>query len=178
MFCPRIPYFTEVLGLRVIAPYWTGQGEKFHKKQILLSQERTLKRFELENGEMYFEVNLCSEIIGIHGRCDAIIDTGEQVIPIEFKVTEKVHKGHLLQLVAYALAAEEHYQRPCELGFILVGSKARAKPVEISPYLRNACFKTICDIQRVISAGYMPDSSANEHQCGQCEFLNFCNDRF
>jgi CRISPR-associated exonuclease Cas4 len=178
LFCPRIPFFYEVIGLRPISPTWTTQGAKYHLKQILLTKGRTLKRFELDQGLFHFETILQSNNLGIHGKCDAIIETFETVVPVEFKMTDNYHKGHALQLCAYSFAAEEKFKKKSKIGFILYGEKARPHIVEFNAILIDECYKVIEEINRNLEKGILPHSCASELQCGQCEFLNYCNDRF
>jgi len=33
-------------------------------------------------------------------------------------------------------------------------------------------------IKNIVKNDMLPNSSANENRCGQCEYLNFCDDRF
>lgn len=178
LFCPRIIYFQEIMGLHVPMPLWTKQGDHHHKKQVLLSKERTLKRFDLNEGKMHFDVTLESNNYGIHGVCDAIIETAEEVVPIDFKLTSSVQRGHLFQLLGYALCAEEKYQKKSQIGFILTGEKAKANVVEFTPELKASFYRMLKNVETILNSGFLPETSANEHQCGQCEYFNFCNDRF
>ena len=159
-------------------PEWTKQGNKFHAKQVLLSKQRTLSRFDLDSGDIKFEVTLSSQVLGVHGKCDALIETPDQIIPVEIKMGNKIYDSYIMQMVAYGLVAEEKYNKPFRMGFILIGAKAKPKMIKVSPQLRDKCFKLISMIQKNMIIGFMPESSANEWQCSQCEFLNYCNDRF
>jgi CRISPR-associated exonuclease Cas4 len=33
-------------------------------------------------------------------------------------------------------------------------------------------------IEKIVKNDILPNSSANENQCIQCEYLNYCDDRF
>jgi len=178
IFCPRVVFFQEVMGIHVPMPHWTKQGNDHHKKQVLLSQQRTLTRFDLEKGKMVFDVNLSSPIYKIHGICDAVIETDEEIVVIDFKLTKKVQRGHIYQLAGYALCAEEKFKKRCQLGFILTGEKAKANIVEINAVLRSEVIQILAKMDELLILGTLPESSANEHQCGQCEYFNYCNDRF
>lgn len=178
LFCPRIVFFQEVIGLKAHMPSWTDQGNKHHKKQILLSKERTFKRFDLENGKMYFDIHLGSDLFNFHGICDAVIETEEEIVVLDFKLTEKVHKGHIFQLYAYALIAQEIFSKKSQFGFLLSGPKAKANLIEFTPELKKEFYNTHEEIKICISESTVPNSSASEAKCGQCEYFNFCNDRF
>ena len=86
--------------------------------------------------------------------------------------------GHILQLTGYAILLEEKFQREVKQGFILYGKKGKSLRVEFTEERKK---KVIEIAQKIISSfetGLLPDSPATSAQCGQCEFLNFCGDRF
>src|SRR3989344_8100597 len=85
VFCPRIPYFIEGLGITPEAPLWVQQGQDYHARQEQLSRDRTLKRFGLEHATRQFRVHLSSTRLGTHGIADALLETATEVYPVEFK---------------------------------------------------------------------------------------------
>ena len=177
LFCHRIPFFLESMGIKTTMPLWVKQGVKFHNKQILLQKQRTLKRFELEQGEIYYEYNLSSSGMRAHGKCDIIIESLDEVVPIEIKTSEKIYKSYILQLIGYGLLAEEKFNKPFSMGFIISGQKGKPHRIEASIELRGAFFKAWDSMVKVINGSMLPETSATALQCSQCEFINYCNDR-
>ncbi|WP_370856105.1 CRISPR-associated protein Cas4 [Parasutterella sp.] len=117
----------------------------------------------------------------IHGIADGILimEDGE-IIPLEFKAQDNfvASRGHILQLTGYAILLEEKFQREVKQGFILYGKKGKSLRVDFTEERKK---KVIEIAQKIISSfetGLLPDSPATSAQCGQCEFLNFCGDRF
>lgn len=177
LFCQRIPYFSEVLGIRGVKPTWVKTGNQFHSKQVILSKQRTLKRFDLDEGKIHFDINLTSENIGIHGICDGLIETEEEVVPIEIKNSASLTFATKLQVIGYGLVAEEVFNKKLQIGFALLGPKGKAQLIEISIEERDLFFKELEKLQNVINKRVMPESDATNVKCAQCEYLNFCNDR-
>lgn len=177
LFCPRIPFFLEIQKRKPILPLWVTQGSYHHDKQKKLMNRRTLARFGLENADTFFDVPLSSEEYNFHGIADAVIVDEKHVYPIEHKLHGK-HPAYsqIMQLVAYAILAEKKYKRPCTTGFILFENRGKTHSIQIDMEKRNKLLG-ILQIIRNNLEGVLPSSSASMHQCSQCEFLTYCNDR-
>jgi len=83
-----------------------------------------------------------------------------------------------MQLVAYGMLAEKIYEKEFNLGFILFEKKSKNIPLNITESDKENLLKIVDDIIALIEKGLLPDSSANGNKCLQCEFENYCNDRF
>ncbi len=179
LFCPRIPYFQELLQLRTKKPIWVGQGEGLHRNQERKFKYRTLERFHLENAEQQFNIKIGSTELALHGVLDSLLLSGTNVYPIEFKLAgRKPTIGHILQLTAYAMLAEYQFERPSTKGFVLYGEQGKTHPVVINDDRKKQVEFVRDAVRKNLEGGVLPDSSATSIQCGQCEFLNFCNDRY
>ena len=160
-FCPRIPFLSVFLEIKPPSPLWVQDGVDFHEKAAMLY--------------------LTSSVYPILGIADGIfiMEDGE-IIPLELKAQDNfvASRGHILQLTGYAILLEEKFQREVKQGFILYGKKGKSLRVEFTEERKK---KVIEIAQKIISSfetGLLPDSPATSAQCGQCEFLNFCGDRF
>lgn len=181
-FCPRIPFLSVFLEIKPPTPLWVKNGVDFHEKTAMLQKRRKLTKFNLSGkGEFKSNIFLKSTLYGIHGIADGILimENGE-IIPLEFKAQQNfiASRGHILQLTGYAILLEEKFQRKVKQGFILYGQRGKTMHVEFTEERKN---KVIEVTQKIISSfetGLLPDSPATSAQCGQCEFLNFCGDRF
>tara|TARA_B100000745_G_scaffold275473_1_gene204945 strand:- start:1147 stop:1725 length:579 start_codon:yes stop_codon:yes gene_type:complete len=177
-FCPRIYYFEWVVGVRVRRPKWTEQGQSYHDKQARLSRSRTLRRYGGGSGRMVFEQPVRCVSHGFHGNFDAALIEEKRISIIEFKLScDRIYRGQKQQLAAYAMAASETYERYSEKAFILHGSKGDTKDIVITQQLKDATLLTVEAMRKVWQDQIMPNTSATEHQCAQCEFINYCNDR-
>lgn len=177
-FCPRIPWYYEYMSLRPATPLWVKQGESHHVKQTMLNRRRNLSRYGLENGRLIHDVHLSDAELGIHGVCDAIIETQDEDYPLEFKLYgQEPTRGQIFQLVAYGILCHRQRARAVTKSFMLYGSKGKTYEVRITPKLIGEVLETVSAMREMIESGYLPASPATAAQCGQCEYLNFCNDR-
>ena len=178
-FCPRIPYFCEVLGVRPPQPLWVKQGVDWHRRQERLSHNRTLSRYGLLSAQRHFQCQLESQTLGIHGVADLVLFTDSETIPVEFKQgSAPLNHGGQIQLTAYGVLAEERFQLPFKRGFVLVGDSPKAISFPDTTGRRADLLNTISRLRQTLDSPLLPDSSASLPQCGQCEYLARCNDRF
>ena len=180
-FCPRIPYFVLVKGIQPVETPWMKQGESYHEKQTLLNKRRSLERYDLEgNIRIEHRVSLRSELLRLHGICDAILLKNDQPMAIvEFKSRRKakLNMGEVIQMVAYSMICEVEFGQKFPFGYILSGDKGNVKQVFIRPESKHKVFKIRDALIAQCEDCLLPSSSASSLQCGQCEYLNFCADR-
>lgn len=181
-FCPRVVFYHMVSDVNVIYPPWVKDGLIFHKRQKLLNKRRSLSRYHLRDtykAEFLHDVKLEHDDIQFLGQCDGLIKTPEEIIPVEFKSkASKAKSGQVIQLIAYGILAEKIYNLPFIKGFLLHEDSGKIIPVNSNRKIRNKVFD-ICDkISKILDTQSLPFSPASGEQCIQCEFLNYCNDRF
>ena len=99
---------------------------------------------------------------------------------IEFKNSDydKFTIGTAVQLCAYAMLCEEKYGEIIKQCFVLYGSKGKTRKVNIDASIRSKTLEIRDHIIENLKKADIPPSSAEENKCGQCEFFNFCADRF
>ena len=177
-FCARIPWFNELLNMRSAKPLWVKQGESHHKRQTMLNRRRKLSRYGLDQGLLREDVELHDEDLGLHGICDAVIETEHAVHPLEFKLYgDKPRRGQIYQLVAYGILCEKKFGKPASCGYILFGLRGQTQQINFDEKIRNDVLSATYSMRQNLERSTMPDSSASTAQCGQCEYLNYCNDR-
>lgn len=179
LFCPRIPYLIEVAGIPHVEMAWVRHGIEFHSRTERLMKRRTLERFGLANPELRVSVGLASATLGLHGVADAILVDAKQVFPLEFKARmETLRPATIAQLMAYGLVAAEQFGREFRQGAVIVGTRGNILSVPSTNDNLEIFAKAREKLFEVTRMGRLPDSSATTRQCGQCEFLKYCNDRF
>ena len=177
-YCPRVAYYLELTEFSVKHPAWVKQGSSYHDRESLLWERRNLSRFNLKQGNKHYNVAMSDKKLGIHGISDMIIETTDAVYPVEFKLSiESKKRGDILQLVAYAMLAQIHFQKSCNISFI-IGKDGSLCKVNVDESKMKQTDKVISEIKVMINKGYKPESNASLAQCGICEYVNFCNDRF
>ena len=177
-FCPRIPWFNELLNMKSASPLWVKQGEAHHTRQTMLNRRRKLSRYGLDQGLLHEDVELHDGGLGLHGICDAVIETEQAVYPLEFKLYgDKPRRGQIYQLVAYGILCEKKFCKSATCGYILFGQRGQTQHVNFDEKIRIEVVNAIYSMRQNLEHSCIPDSSASFAQCGQCEYLNYCNDR-
>lgn len=97
-------------------------------------KRRTLQRYNLLEGERYYEASVVSESLNLAGKIDILIDTqnimGQRYYPIECKDTDhNIYNNILYQMAAYALCLEEMTNTPVEKGYIYIIPEQKAYPI-------------------------------------------------
>ena len=160
---------------------WMKQGESYHEKQTLLNKRRSFERYGLDgNIRIEHRVSLRSELLRLHGICDAMLFKDDQPMAIvEFKsrVKTKLNMGEIIQMAAYSMICEVEFGRQFSFDYILSGDKGKVKPVSINPETKLKVLQVRDALIAQCEECLLPDSSASILQCGQCEYLNFCADR-
>jgi len=103
----------------------------------------------------------------------------DEIIPVEFKhIDKKPSYSHILQLVGYGMLLEKEYQKNFTKAFIVYSNNMKFYKIDITSKHKKDFFDVIKDIETIVKNDILPNSSANENQCIQCEYLNYCDDRF
>ena len=121
-----------------------------------------------------------AEAAGFWGQISLRLTGEDGVYPIEFKNQSdmKTSLGTQVQLAAYGMLCEKKYQKVVKKAFVLYGLRGRTIPINIDDRLRDKVKFVRDKIREMAKTNLLPDSPCTEHQCGQCEFLNFCADRY
>lgn len=181
--CPRIVYYRYCLPRIRPVTRLMAEGQTSHREEEAREERRSLKTYEVEQGERFFQLVLQSEALGITGRLDLAIATpgrespqGEAIV-VEYKHSEKKAGTHFkLQLAAYALLLEEAWGLPVRQSFLYSIPLREAERIPITPALRRKVFTTIAALRQMIEHERMPLAPGNTTRCVQCEFRRFCND--
>lgn len=179
VYCPRIPYYR--LGLRLHRPttFKMEEGKREHTHVGELEERRSLRAYGLTEGERLFGVQIHSQRLGLAGKLDMLIRTPYELIPVEFKNSEAgLGLNQKYQAAAYALLVEERYHRPVHRAFVYFVPLKRAKEVAITSGARRYVHRVLGEIRDSVAREHMPEGTRVLGRCRECEFLNFCNDRW
>lgn len=176
-YCARIVYYGYLLGGRRPTTFKMGEGTRAHVDETRREARRSLQAYDLDEGERRFDVSLRSERLGLAGRLDLVIESEDEVIPVDFKHgTAQPGRNHRYQLTAYALLVEEIWKRPVRRGFITLIPIKRAICVPITPTMREEVLRNIARVRQMIGAEQMPPPTRMRGRCHDCEFRRWCND--
>jgi CRISPR-associated exonuclease Cas4 len=181
--CPRIVCYRYCLPKIRPLTFLMEEGIRSHAEEEEREVRRSLRRYQIESGELFFHLPLQSNELGLVGRVDLAIATPSRADPqargivVEYKFSERQSATHFhLQLAAYALLLEECWNIPVVQGFLYSIPLRRVEPVALTPQLRKRVGQTAKQIRSLVEAEMMPSPPSSQRRCVTCEFRRFCND--
>jgi CRISPR-associated exonuclease Cas4 len=178
VYCARVAYYQIVLpGVRPIT-YKMERGVVAQEEEEQREQRRSLRVYGLNAGERTFNAPLVSTALGLSGLLDMLIETEEELIPVDYKNSKKVGAHFKLQLMAYGRLLEEVYfaAKPVRRGFLYLIPQRKALPVTFDKRLRGSLETAIEQLHHIAQYSYYPAATNHQHKCVDCEFRRFCND--
>jgi CRISPR-associated exonuclease Cas4 len=122
---------------------------------------------------------LFSALHQLAGKPDYVVKRGQQTIPVEVKSASAPGDGprrsHLLQLAAYCLLIEEHYQHRPEYGIIKYAD--RAFEIDYTPALETALMDTLDAMRANLAEGGATRSHDEPGRCIHCGYRHACDER-
>lgn len=178
-YCPRIPYWTYVAPIDRRLPRKVEYGAEHHALLAALEARRTLRAYGLAEGRRRFHVRLTSARLGLTGVLDALLETPEERIPVEYKDTlGGVRANHRLQLAAYGLMLKETDGPPVRRGMVFVIPEQKVYPVRLDASLEETVRRSLAEIRRMLEEELLPPPADLWAKCRDCEFFRFCGDRY
>jgi len=179
VYCPRVFYYQAVLpDVRPIT-YKMEEGILAHREETGRELRRALLRtYGVAAGTRQFDVRLVSELLGLSGMIDLLIETEHELIPVDYKQAKKGNLHFKVQLMAYARLCELAYtvQKPVKRGFLYFLPERKAREVKFTPALRRKFEGTLAMVHEIAQQEFYPQPTAHRAKCVDCEFRRFCND--
>jgi CRISPR-associated exonuclease Cas4 len=178
-YCPRIPFYHHVLPVRPAPTYKMSRGKDIQAAVETLERRRGFRGYGMREGERRFGLWLHSDRLGLSGKLDLLIVTADACYPVDFKdTTGGARRNHRLQLAAYALLAEEAFERPAPDGFIYLVPEKRIVAIGLTEGDRDDVRHALADMRRMIALEELPPPTSIRARCTACEFQNYCGDVF
>ncbi len=180
IFCPRIVYFNLLSNIKPVYPLHVAQGNLYHNKQNKLFAIRDFAKLNLSYKEKLNNIYLEDEDLFLCGVIDTCFICEDEVVVVEYKDTNKsiIPHSHKMQLTAYSLLLSKKYNKKCNRGIIIYGNNMKYKEVQITEAYIKQLQEILSKINKMVEKAIFPDSPASEKKCLQCEYLNYCDDRF
>jgi CRISPR-associated exonuclease Cas4 len=179
-YCPRVAYYQLVLPRVRPLTYKMEAGIAHHKQAQRKERRRTLRAYGLRDGRRHFDVRLQANELGLSGELDMLIETKEELIPVDYKLSKKVASHFKLQIMTYArllratsLAEGKKVRR----GFIYLIPSRKAREILLTAHLEQKLEQTLQRLREIIARQWFPPPARRQAQCVDCEFRRFCNDR-
>jgi len=178
-YCPRILYYHAILPQVRPTTYKMAAGVAAHQQTERREKRRLLHTYGLQKGERAFNVPLFNAELGLSGEIDLLIETASELIPVDFKNSNKEGRHYRLQLMAYACLLERTYPGRSEAirrGFIYLIPRRKAIEVSFTPGLRRQLAAALEIMQHIAHEERIPAPTNQRRRCTDCEFRRFCND--
>ncbi|MGQ9469554.1 MAG: CRISPR-associated protein Cas4 [Nitrososphaerales archaeon] len=178
-FCPRIIYFSKVLGVRERLTESEEKGREAHN-DFHMKEKRRTTLFGLKSikpTQKWTALYIRSEKLKLHGSLDMLIKNNDEFIPVEFKNTKapkKPQKGHIYQVVAYSLLIEENFHTIVKRVAIYYSKEDKILIIPLTEEMRNHVLWTLERILKIIRTEKLPETLPPESKCKSCGYLWVC----
>ncbi len=180
VYCRRVLYYLYCLPKVRPVTYKMKAGIEAGLHTEELEERRSLRGYGLDHGERRYNVSLSSTRYGLRGIADMVIDSSEdgvhEIIPVDFKDSDKAGPHFALQLTAYALMLEETLGCTIKRGFLYMIPLRHAEEVPINSRIRTRFANELDDLMNMLYKEAMPVPTRQLNKCVVCEFRRFCND--
>lgn len=179
-FCPRIVYFIGVLGYDERVTESMIEGREVHEAE----DERGARRKTL-GGERrervkarWSKLHVASERLGLLGVVDEVVETERGLAVVETKWAKAPRRppaGHVYQVAAYAMLAEEVIGRPVRRAVIRYALSGRSFEVPVTDAVRKHVLWTVSRIRAIVDGEKLPRSKPSA-KCKNCGFAKVCGE--
>ena len=175
VFCKRFTYYTLVMGLRQFEEKrgTVLAGRAFHERHERENRSYVSSRIE---GKKMIGLMLYSEKLGLVGKVDEVIDTGDELVLIERKYSDyaEVRDTLKVQLGLLAVLLEENLgKRVTQAKVIFTKEKWKESKVMMDPSLRSFALRMLGEAHEVVDRGTMPEEEP-DGRCLNCCFRKIC----
>jgi CRISPR-associated protein Cas4 len=128
--------------------------------------------------KIHSEVRIESEKLNLKGIIDQLEVYKQGIVPVELKTgsmpNEGVWPGHRLQIAAYALLAQEHFNQEVKEGFVLYLDHKERRHIAINPFTIEEIKDLIKKIELLLHTKKLPETVSNTNKCRQCGLKDVC----
>ncbi len=186
IFCPRVVYYEEILGISGNKESDFKEKEEARRKTISgLNKKWIWERLKLkkEMGSFYdsvkYDVLLSSPKNNFHGVIDEVlILNDETIVPLHFinsKYDGRIYESYKYQMAMYSMLIEENFNIESKLGYILF-SVGLSKLMKIT--YTSEDFRKLEDyakkVLEIIKFGKYPIESEGGTKCRDCYYKKIC----
>ncbi|MET1101040.1 MAG: CRISPR-associated protein Cas4 [Pyrodictiaceae archaeon] len=172
-YCPRIAYYKYFT-------IWEPPTESMKSPRYTKTWLAKLLRSHGIKGEILTEYPVRSRRLGIYGRVDAVVVSDKELYVVEAKLDSSRAKlrrkafHHLIQLTAYAMAAEETFHKSIRKSLIIVLSRNDIVEVTITPSLRRTLLNIVNEFKRYVAEQELPPRTVKRSRCRYCFYRKIC----
>lgn len=153
-------------------------------KKITIKVSKTKMEHGIQDGKItYTDLDipaepLFSRRLGIVGKPDYIVETGNQLIPVEVKTGNPnlPYKNHVLQLAAYCQILEDVYGKQVPYGVLVYDNGVQYR-IPFDDNLRFELNYTIQKMRIAIETGMITRNHKEPQRCIYCSMKEYCKSR-
>lgn len=176
-YCARVIFYERCLPHIRPRTYKMDAGREAHEDEEKRAVRRTLSKYEVEEGERFFNIKLASPTLQLTGSLDEVVRTADgEIFPVDYKLAKKVSTNHRLQLAAYGLLLEDAEKIIVSRGFVYLILTRQMVEIPLTDELKQQVRNSLEAMQTMITAELMPPPVSMPSRCMGCEFRRFCND--
>ncbi|MEM1548398.1 MAG: CRISPR-associated protein Cas4 [Thermoproteota archaeon] len=179
-FCPRIIYFTRVLGVEERTTESEEEGREAHTEFHRKERRRTTllggKTIKIE--QKWTALRLKSEKLGLEGMVDMVVKTPEGYAIVEYKMTnmpKRIMPGHLYQAAAYAMLVEEVFKTIVRKLYVYYEKSGKFLEIPMTDTIRKHVVWTIGKIRNIIKEEKLPPAKSSG-KCKSCGYRWVCKE--
>ena len=117
---------------------------------------------------------LFSARLGLVGRPDHLLRSGQHLIPVEQKPSaRRALRSHVMQLATQCVLVEEVYGRRPPYGLLVLAGGVQER-VAFTPLLEQSLFETIAEMRELVLRGAEPAPVWVGPKCRACGFRTTC----
>ena len=101
-----------------------------------------------------------------------------EYVPFELKTgrtpSDGVWPSHRIQLAAYSLLLQEHFNKQIKEGFVVYLDTKEKRHIAMNPFMKEEVKQIVNDIMELLESRELPDFCSNENKCRKCGLKQTC----
>ena len=164
-------------------PLILGEAETRAKNIFNFTQEYKVygqELWEKLTPKIISELRVTSNGLQLKGIIDRIEVYETGCVPVELKTgkmpKEGVWPGHRIQIIAYALLAEEKFKTKVKEGFVHYLDAKETRHIAINPFMKEEIMNLTKEVQELLENKQPPGYCENKNKCTNCGLRETCYD--
>lgn len=175
-YCPRVVYYRRCIPEASRATFKMDEAIRAQDMIERLEARRTLQAYGVEGYRRRFGLWLTSAGLGVGGKVDLLLESENEAIPVDFKLTSgNPGENHRMQLALYALLVEE-MGLSVNRGLLYRIPDDRVYEVSLGAEVKDKVSRAVMEIRDMGIRELLPEATAVRARCTDCEYGNFCAD--
>ena len=124
------------------------------------------------------EIRIESGNLNLKGIIDQLEIYPAGIVPIDLKTGKMPNEGvwpsHKIQVAAYAMLAEEHFNQEIKEGFVHYLDHKEKRHIAMNPFLKQEIKDLIKKVESILNSKKLPEIVSNLNKCANCGLKDIC----